>query len=124
MRGRDGRSKPGGWAERAPELVKTPGKVTLTEGLSVQARTSSSMPPAEVVQEAAGRGIATPTTAMPHASRIQAAFGPEHDISAVQAHIGGGAAAACADMGASAFASGSHVVFSAPPDLHTAAHEA
>ncbi|MBK9034717.1 MAG: DUF4157 domain-containing protein [Myxococcales bacterium] len=75
------------------------------------------------VHAAAERGISSASTSMPHASTIQASFG-KHDISHVQAHVGGGAADACNDMGASAFASGDHVAFAKSPDLHTAAHEA
>lgn len=72
------------------------------------------------VHAIAAEGIATPSTTLPHAERIQAAFGA-HDISGIQAHVGGGAASA---IGATAYATGSHVVFDRAPDLHTAAHEA
>jgi hypothetical protein len=75
----------------------------------------------EPVHDAAARGIASPTTALPHATQIQASFGARHDVSKIQAHVGGDAAGA---MGATAFASGDHVVFDRSPDLHTAAHEA
>jgi Domain of unknown function (DUF4157) len=75
----------------------------------------------EDVHAAASRGIATPTTAMPYAERIQQSFGPGFDIAGIRAHVGGDSAAA---MGATAFAAGNHVVFDAAPDLHTAAHEA
>jgi hypothetical protein len=74
----------------------------------------------EPAQDAARRGIQSPTTAMPHGAEIQRAFGA-HDISHIQAHTGDGSAAA---MGAEAYATGHHVVFDKPPDLHTAAHEA
>lgn len=79
------------------------------------------LPEADVVHAAAARGVASPTTAMPHADRIQASFGGAHDVSQIEAHVGGDSAAA---MGAAAFATGNHVVFDKPPDLHTAAHEA
>jgi hypothetical protein len=72
------------------------------------------------VHAAAARGIASPTTTLPHYDRIQQAFGG-HDLSAIQAHVGGSSAS---DMGAKAYAAGSHVVFDREPDLHTAAHEA
>ena len=75
------------------------------------------------VHDAAARGVSAPTTALPHADQIQASFGA-HDVSGVQAHVGGGAADACATMGATAYASGNHVAFAGQPDLHTAAHEA
>jgi hypothetical protein len=86
-----------------------------------QKRDAGSAPANEVVHAAAARGVASPTTALPHAERIQASFGAAHDVSQIQAHVGGNAAGA---MGATAFASGSHVVFDKAPDLHTAAHEA
>ncbi len=54
---------------------------------------------------------------------IQRSFGA-HDLSAIQAHVGGPAAAASAAMGAEAYATGQHVAFARSPDLHTAAHEA
>lgn len=125
MRERDGRTRQSGGTDSGHEAAATPGKSTLTAGLTVQRHaTSAASPPPGAVQDAAARGTATPITAMPHADRIQASFGPAHDVSSIQAHVGGGAAAACADMGASAFASGSHVAFAQAPDLHTAAHEA
>jgi len=71
------------------------------------------------VQAAAARGVEAPTTALPHREKIQAAFG-DHDISKVQAHVGGNTAN---EMGANAYATGNHVVFDRQPDLHTAAHE-
>ena len=93
----------------------TPGRVVQRDG-------GDGGTPAQV-HAAADRGIAAPSSSMPHADAIQQSFG-RHDISHVQAHVGGGAAEACNDMGATAFASGSHVAFAKSPDLHTAAHEA
>ena len=75
------------------------------------------------VHAAAARGISAGGGALPHQARIQEAFG-RHDIGAVQAHVGGAAAEACASMGASAYASRGAVAFGQSPDLHTAAHEA
>ena len=75
------------------------------------------------VHEAAAAGIASGGGAMPHASSIQRSFGG-HDISGIQAHTGGAAAAASQAMGAEAYATGDHVAFGGAPDLHTAAHEA
>ena len=75
------------------------------------------------VHDAAARGVSAPATALPHADQIRASFGG-HDVSGVKAHVGGGAADACATMGATAYASGDHVAFAGQPDLHTAAHEA
>jgi hypothetical protein len=112
----------------APDaLTPTVGKTTLVAQLE-----NSAGPPVQrraggvhaddttQVHAAAARGIATPTTALPHAEAIQSAFGPAHDVSRIKAHVGGNAADA---MGATAFASGDHVVFDQRPDLHTAAHE-
>ena len=77
-----------------------------------------------LVQAQAARGIAGSATALPHGDVIQRAFGPDHDLSGVQAHIGGPAADASEAIGASAYATGNHVAFATAPDLHTAAHEA
>ena len=77
---------------------------------------------AATVHAAAARGTATPASKLPHADRIQRAFG-RHDISGIQAHAGGDAAASAHAMGASAYATGNHVVLGSP-DLHTVAHEA
>ncbi|HEX3763823.1 MAG TPA: DUF4157 domain-containing protein [Kofleriaceae bacterium] len=74
------------------------------------------------VHAAAARGTATPASPLPHADRLQRAFG-RHDISGIQAHTGGDAAASAHAMGASAYATGNHVVLGSS-DLHTVAHEA
>ncbi len=76
-----------------------------------------------IVQRAAQAGVAGSGGKLPHLGAIQGSFG-RHDVSAVKAHAGGNAAAACEDMGASAYASGNAVAFKGQPDLHTAAHEA
>ena len=89
---------------------------------AVQRRASGPAPGA--VHAAAARGIDGPATGLPFASQIQASFGPCHDVSAIQAHVGGAAAEGASAMGASAYATGNHVVFADAPDLHTAAHEA
>jgi Domain of unknown function (DUF4157) len=75
------------------------------------------------VQEAAARGLAGPGQPLPHLEDVQRSFG-HHDLGGVRAHVGGPAAEASRDMGASAYATGSDVAFSRAPDLHTAAHEA
>lgn len=112
------RGEPSRW----PPLL-SPGKRALTDGMGgVQMkRTPGSAASTDAVHDAAARGVLTTTTALPFGERIQESFGPEHDISKIVAHIGSDAPRA---MGAEAFAFGSHVVFGAPPDLHTAAHEA
>ena len=79
---------------------------------------------AEHVHAAATHGIAGAGGALPFLNQIQASFGPEHDVSHVQAHVDGAAAEGSAAMGARAYATGNHVAFAGAPDLHTAAHEA
>jgi hypothetical protein len=75
------------------------------------------------VHAAAARGTATPATRLPHADQIQRAFG-RHDISGIQAHVGGEATESAREMGAQAYAMGDHVVLAPGADLHTVAHEA
>ena len=76
----------------------------------------------EQIKQAAVEGVSGSSTSMPHLEAIQRSFGP-HDVSNVQAHVGGAAAKANESMGAAAYATGNHVAFKAGPDLHTAAHE-
>ncbi len=68
-------------------------------------------------------GMAGGGQRLPHFDRVQASFGA-HDVSGVQAHVGGPARSAAGQLGASAYAMGSSVAFAGPPDLRTAAHEA
>lgn len=75
------------------------------------------------VHASAARGVATPSSSLPHAAAIQASFG-RHDISGIQAHSGAEAAASAKEMGAEAYATGDHVVLGGGSDLHTVAHEA
>ena len=79
---------------------------------------------AEHVHAAATHGIAGSGGALPFLDQIQASFGPEHDVTHVQAHVDDAAAEGSAAMGARAYATGNHVAFAGAPDLHTAAHEA
>lgn len=74
------------------------------------------------IRRAATYGLATPPKDVPFANRMQAAFAG-HDISDIQAHTGPEATASAQTMGASAFATGNHVVFAGTPDLRTVAHE-
>ncbi|MFO0747866.1 MAG: DUF4157 domain-containing protein [Myxococcota bacterium] len=76
------------------------------------------------VQRSARAGLAGGARPLPHLERIQEAFGPAHDLSGVQAHVGGPATAACDDMHANAYATGQDVAFAASPSLELAAHEA
>jgi hypothetical protein len=77
----------------------------------------------EGIHGAAQAGVQGPGSSLPHLETIQRAFG-EHDVGGVRAHVGGDAAAACADIGATAYATGQDVAFARQPDLHLAAHEA
>lgn len=74
------------------------------------------------VQKAAQQGIQGPGGSLPHLGTIQKSFG-RHDVSGVEAHIDEQAGRGARAMGAEAFATGNHVAFASPPDLHTAAHE-
>lgn len=71
----------------------------------------------------AAQGVTGGGQPLPHGDRIQAAFG-HHDVSDVQAHVGGAAAAAASALNAQAYATGRSVAFAQTPDLHLAAHEA
>lgn len=95
---------------------------TTEPGIQRQA-SSTSAEDTNQVHAAASRGTSDTGTTLPHASQIQAAFG-NHDLSSVEAHVGGSAKEASDAMGAEAFATGNHVAFREPPSLHTAAHEA
>ncbi len=75
------------------------------------------------VQQAAAHGVSGSGGSLPHLGAIQRAFG-RHDVSSVQAHVGGKAAEGSAAMGARAYATGGQVAFAESPDLHLAAHEA
>ena len=92
------------------------------QGLATPATAVPAGDPAQV-HAAATRGIATAPSRLPFADQIQRAFGP-HDISGIQAHVGGDAAASARTMGARAYATGDHVVLGEGADLHTVAHEA
>ncbi|MBW2256159.1 MAG: hypothetical protein JRI25_16400 [Deltaproteobacteria bacterium] len=71
----------------------------------------------------AAEGLAGPGQGLPHLEAIQEAFG-DHDVSGVDAHIGGPAAEASEELGAEGFAKGSSVGFAGQPTLRLAAHEA
>ena len=91
--------------------------------MMVQPSSDTSGVDAGQVKSVAAQGIQGPSQALPHADKIQKSFG-EHDISNVQAHVGGPATEACSAMGAKAYTSGNHVGFKNSLDLRTAAHEA
>jgi hypothetical protein len=75
------------------------------------------------IHNVAAEGVKDSGGSLPHAHAIQEAFG-QHDVSGIDAHVGGAAAEANKAMGAEAYASGNSVAFKNAPDLHTAAHEA
>ena len=111
--------------------ASTPGRQTRTQApepaSTVQRLAAADPAPGQddgAAQRIAATGIAGAGGALPHGDRIQRLFGPAHDVSAITAHVGGPAAAASAQLGARAYATGAHVAFADAPDLHTAAHEA
>ena len=112
---------PGDSSSLAPPDRGVPGPVQAKAERSVAE--NAAQPGPESVQRAAAGGIASGGQPMPHGESIQRSFG-SHDISHVTAHVGGAATDACNAMGAAAYATGTHVAFRDPPDLHTAAHEA
>jgi hypothetical protein len=115
--------------DAADSAALAPGKQTLTSQLPVpeapvQRRAESTTPVgAGDVHAAAAHGTSGSGTALPHLDRIQGLFG-RHDVSHVQAYVGGSAAEGAEAMGAEAFATGDRVAFARTPDVHTAAHEA
>ena len=116
-----------GAGESTSAAHRPPGKHTLVEaadGAAVQRRADGQAAPQDDhVHAAAQAGLAQQASALPHIERIQALFG-RHDVSSIQAHIGGAAAHASETIGAHAYATGDDVAFRGAPDLHTAAHEA
>jgi Domain of unknown function (DUF4157) len=120
--------RPGASRGPASAHTATPGKQTLVEqeDAAIQRRAAGNAPGGEQADEvhaAAARGVATPAQPLPHAGSIQRAFG-RHDVSRIQAHVGGEAAASAGAMGAEAYATGDHVVLGHSSDLSTVAHEA
>ncbi|HEU0036411.1 MAG TPA: DUF4157 domain-containing protein [Kofleriaceae bacterium] len=103
-----------------------PGKRTLTQNLV--ARPPAPVPagvdrPGRLELAIAQRGVAGASSSLPHADRIQRAFG-HHDISSIRVQVGGDATTASHAIGARAYAHGERIAFASAPDLHTAAHEA
>jgi hypothetical protein len=125
-RGFDQRQGAGG--QRGPDGASSPcldpGKRTLTEQLPVQ-RSANGAGGADsgAVREAATQGGASGGGPLPHVDMIQRLFG-RHDISGVEAYVGGPAAVASRAIGAEAYAIGHHVAFASPPSLHTAVADA
>jgi hypothetical protein len=83
----------------------------------------AALPRTTRAQAIADAGTASGGAPLPHLETIQRSFG-RHDVSGVEAHVGGDGAAASAALGARAYATGNRVAFGSAPDLHLAAHEA
>jgi hypothetical protein len=87
----------------SPDLA--PGKRTLVEQVEVQRSAGSAPIPADAeasaVQHTAAQSVAGAGGPLPHATTIQRLFG-RHDVSGVEAHVGGPAAAASRAIGAEA----------------------
>jgi len=117
--GRGGASE----VQRAPKI----GASTLVQALggdvSASAGASAQAGSDDAVHAAAAAGVAGGGGSLPHLDAIQRSFG-RHDVSGVEAHVGGGAEEATRALGAEAYATGNHVAFGGAPSLHTAAHEA
>jgi hypothetical protein len=129
--GRDGDSGVGSFGDLGgPGLA--PGRRAITDRLSPrQVDTTAPVVQRKLDQpnadgdhrRAAAEGTSGAAAALPYLDQIQASFG-RHDVSAVAAYADEAAAAACDDLGATAFATGSRIAFRGAPSLHTAAHEA
>lgn len=78
----------------------------------------------EAVHHIAAAGVSGASAQLPHLERIQRAFGADHDVAGIEAHVGGAAGDAAGQIGARAYATGNHIAFAETPDVHTAAHEA
>jgi hypothetical protein len=95
------------------------------------ANAASSRPASETAPEQASRsahgiadaGVRGASGSLPHLDRIQSSFG-RHDLTDVQASVGGEARAANQQLGSLAYARGRQIAFKESPDLRLAAHEA
>src|SRR5262249_1135811 len=63
-----------------------------------------------IIQQTAATGVRGAGAALPHLDRIQSAFG-RHDVTSVQAHLGGAAAEAAQGIDAAAYTIDGHVAF-------------
>jgi hypothetical protein len=78
---------------------------------------------AQTIRRIAQSGLRSPASTLPYIEQIQRSFG-HHPVTSIQAHLGPRAAVSAELIGASAYATGNHVIFTGKPDLFTAAHEA
>jgi hypothetical protein len=123
LKGIPGRASVG--IEGAAVQRKTQGEAALDGGSP--AETAGSVGAAGddgAVHRVAAAGVSGTGRQLPHLERIQNAFGPDHDVSGIKAHVGGAAGDAAAQIGARAYAIGNSLAFDEEPDVHTAAHEA
>ncbi len=102
----------------------TPGTRTRVESRygGIQRKGPASVPTVDSASEVASRGVSGPAERLPFLDVIQRASG--RDLGGIEAHVGGPAVDACAELGATAYATGNRVAFATQPDLHTATHEA
>jgi hypothetical protein len=98
--------------------------VQLRAALGLAERAAGDEAAPEAIRAHAAAGLTGTPGTLPHLDQVQRAFGPDHDLSGLRAHVGGPAAEAAAAIGATAYATGDDLAFAATPDLHTAAHEA
>jgi len=103
---------------------KTQGEPALDGASSAETAGSVGAADDGAVHRVAAAGVSGTGGQLPHLERIQNAFGPDHDVSGIKAHVGGAAGEATAQIGALAYATGNNVAFAGEPDVHTAAHEA
>lgn len=99
-------------------------KLTLGAPDSLFEATSGLDGDATDVHQIAAGGLADAASKLPHMNAIQRSFG-RHDVTRINAHVGGSAVQANKQMGSEAYATGNSVVFRETiPSLHTTAHEA
>ncbi len=102
------------------------GVLTLLQMRARPAASSPSDPAGHVAAAAkkiADRGVNGSTQPLPFREQIQGSFG-RHDVSSIEAHMGGAASEASEALGAQGYTSDRSVAFGGKPDLRTAAHEA
>jgi hypothetical protein len=120
-RDRSGSAAPSGPRTRDGGLAA--GKRARTDAMVQRATSGAAARDGDDARATAARGTAGAGQPLPHLGAIQRSFG-RHDVTGVRAHLGEGAAAASADLGALGYAVGDDVAFARSPDLHLAAHEA
>ena len=89
----------------------------------LQAKEMKAAADPETTKQVAKEGLSGTPQKLPHLDKVQHAFAG-HDLSNVKAYVGGPAAKAAKEMGASAYATGDKVAFKEQPDVKTVAHEA